>query len=77
MCALILPGGRVVISAVGENKCLESHYQKQARLLPSQLFPFSAIVLSVFENDVARGISWETIEYKLGKAIIQNCFFGT
>ena len=52
-CAPILPVSRAVISAVGPKKCLEC--LKQASLLPSQLFPFPSIVLTVLENDVAKG----------------------
>ena len=57
--------------------CLECQCQKQASLLPSQLFPFPSIVLTVLENDAARGKTCEATEYKLSKAMIQNCFYGT
>ena len=51
----ILPVSQAVISAVGKKKkkkkSLERQCQKQAILLPSQLFPFPSIVLTVLEND--------------------------
>ena len=34
-------------------------------------------MLTVLENDAAKGKTWETTEYKLSKAIIQNRFYGT
>ena len=43
-----------VISAVG-NKMLQCQRRKQASLLPSQLFLFPSIMLTVLENDGARG----------------------
>ena len=51
--------------------------QKEAILLHSQLFPFLSIVLTVLENDAAKGKTCEPTEYKLRKAIIQNRFYGT
>ena len=45
---------RAVISAVGKKMCLEHQSQKQASPLPSQLFPFPSIVLTVLENDAAQ-----------------------
>ena len=60
----------------GGGECLECHCQKQASLLPSQLFSFPSIVLTVLENETATGKTWETTEYKLSTAIIQNCFYG-
>ena len=57
--APILPVNWAVISAVGKKKkkkkSLECQCQKQASLLPSQLFSLSAIVLTVLENNVAKG----------------------
>ena len=64
ICALILPGSWAVISAVGKKerkkkkKCLECQCPKQTSLLPSQLFPFSSIVLTVLENHTAKGKTW-------------------
>ena len=37
-----------------KKKYLECQCQKQAILLPSQLFPFSSIVLTVLENDATK-----------------------
>ena len=34
-------------------------------------------VLTVLENDAAKGKTWETTEYKLSKVIIQNHFYST
>ena len=34
-------------------------------------------MLTVLENDAAKGKTLETTKYKLSKAIIQNCFYGT
>ena len=77
VCAPILPGGRAVISAADKKKkkrCSECQCQKQANVLPSHLFPFSSIVLTVLENGAYRGKTCETVEYKLSKVIIQNYF---
>ena len=65
-CALILPMSQVVISAVGkEKKCLECHCQKQASLLPSQIFTYPSKVLTVLKKMM------------LNKAIIKNGFYRT
>ena len=52
----ILPRSRAVISGVGgkKKKHLECQRQKQASRLPSQLFPFPSIVLTLLENDAAK-----------------------
>ena len=34
-------------------------------------------MLTMLENDAAKGESWDTTEHNLGKAIIQSCFYGT
>ena len=52
-------------------------WQTQASLLPSQLFLFPSIVLTVLENDAAKGKTWDTTKYKLSKTIIQMYFYGT
>ena len=76
-CAPNLPGSQAVISEVGKNKCLQCQCQKQASLLPSQLFPFPSILLTVLENDAVKGKSCKTREDKISKAIIQNRFYST
>ena len=60
-------GCRMIISAVGGGggggggrggggvKCLECQRHKPASLFPSQLFLFPSTVLTVFENDAAKG----------------------
>ena len=60
-----------------EKKCFECQCPKEGSLFPSQLFLFPAIVLTVFENDAAKGKTRDTIEYKLSKPIIQNHYYGT
>ena len=57
--------------------CIECHCQKEASLLPFQLLPCPSIVLRVLENDADKGKTWETTKYKLSKAVIQNCIYGT
>ena len=52
------PGGN--FSSWQKRKCLECQCQNHASLLPSQLFPFPSIVLTVLENDAARGKARET-----------------
>ena len=53
----ILPANQAIISVVGKKKkkCLECQCEKQESLLPSQLFPFPSIVLTVLENDATKG----------------------
>ena len=80
--ASILPISPSVNSAVGKKKkkkkkCLECQCQKQASLLPSQLFSFPSIALTVLENDAAKGETSETTEYQLSRAIIPNHFYRT
>ena len=31
----------------------------------------------MLENDAAKGKSWETTDYKLSKAVLQSCLYGT
>ena len=59
--------------SVSKKRRLECQCKKKG-LLFSQLFPFYSIVLTACEIDAAKG---ETIEYKLSKAVIENCFCGT
>ena len=71
------PVSEAVILAIGKNKCLECQRQKQGCLHPSQLFPFPSVVLTLLKNDAAKGKAWETTEYNLSKAILQNRFYST
>ena len=73
--APILSLSRAVISAVGK-KCLECQCQKQANLLPSQVFPFPSIVLTVLGKAATKGRRGEITKYNLSEAIIRNCFTG-
>ena len=49
---------------------------RPASFLSTTVFPFPSILLTVLENDAAKGKTCETTEYKLSKAIVQN-FYGT
>ena len=54
--APILQVSQAIISAVGKKKKkLNCQCQKQASLLPSQLLPFTSIVLTVLKNDATKG----------------------
>ena len=71
-----------VISAVGPKKGLECACPKQteASFLPSFSAPsmsFHSVVLTVLENDAAKGKTSETTHYKLSQAMIQNGLYGT
>ena len=72
----ILPLSCATISTVGEN-FLNCQCSKRAGFLPSQPFPFPSIVLTVLENEAAKGKTCNTTQYKLSQIIIQNFFYST
>ena len=67
--------GQVVILAMG--KKLKCWSQNRASFPPSQLSSFSTSVDCVLELDAVQDKAWETLEYQIIKAVIQNCLTET